>query len=258
MIRAKKSLGQNFLMHARIAERIADAADIMRSDTVFEIGPGTGMLTKPLLARAKKVVAIEADAELAAGLREKFSEEIGEGRLELIEGDIRAFDPSSLPAEYLLAANIPYYLTGEIIRTFLSAPHAPKSMTLLVQKEVAERIARERKGSLLSIAVRTFGEPSYLFTVPRGAFKPAPNVDSAVLRISGIKHPFKNASEETRFFDILRAGFAHKRKLLARNLEATASKEAIAAGFKAANLPERARAEDLSLADWQNLFRALI
>jgi len=258
MIRAKKSLGQNFLMHARIAERIAIESGAKPTDTVFEIGPGTGMLTKPLLERAKKVIAIEADAKLAAGLRETFSSEIAEGRLDLIEDDIRTFDPSSLPSDYILVANIPYYLTGEIIRTFLSAARALASMTLLVQKEVAERIAREKKGSLLSIAVRTFGEPSYLFTVPRGAFTPAPNVDSAVLHIRGIKNPFGNAAEEKRFFDILRAGFAHKRKLLARNLEAVVSKEAIEAGFQAAGIPERARAEDLSLTDWQTLSRTLI
>lgn len=256
MTRAKKSLGQNFLMHARIAERIADAAGITQDDVVLEIGPGTGMLTSPLLARAKKVIAVEADRELAEGLREKFGEEIKNGKLELTVGDIREFNPDSRE-NYSIVANIPYYITGEIIRMFLSANHKPSSMTLLVQKEVAERIARSKKESLLSIAVKTYGTPKYLFTVPRGAFVPAPSVDSAVLTITGITMPFASAREEVRFFEVLRAGFAHKRKLLAGNLTAIAAKEAVAEAFVKAGVPEKARAEDLPLPIWRLLATAL-
>jgi 16S rRNA (adenine1518-N6/adenine1519-N6)-dimethyltransferase len=157
----------------------------------------------------------------------------------------------------MLVANIPYYITGEIIRTFLSTKHKPTSMTLLVQKEVAERIARSKKGSLLQIAVKIFGTPAYEFTVPRGAFKPAPNVDSAVISIRDIKAPFSSAARESRFFEILRAGFAHKRKLLARNLETVAAPEAIIRGFEAAGLDKKARAEDLSLSAWRSLAETL-
>ncbi len=249
-MRAKKSLGQNFLMHARIAERIADAARIETGDTVLEIGPGTGMLTKPLLARAKRVIAVEADGALVRALRETFAAEISARRLELIEGDIRAFDPASIAGPYKLVANIPYYLTGEIIRTFLSAAHKPLSMALLVQKEVAERIARSTKGSLLSVAVKVFGMPRYAFTVPRGAFLPAPDVDSAVITIESIANPFERGGE-ARFFDVVRAGFAHKRKLLARNLEEVAPRERILAALAAAEVPEKARAEDLSVEAWR-------
>lgn len=257
-MQAKKSLGQNFLMHARIAERIADSASLSKEDTVLEIGPGTGKLTRALLVRAKKVIAVEADHELIAPLQETFAIEIADGQLELIEADIRSFDPTSIAGPYALVANIPYYITGEIIRSFLSAPHKPSSMTLLVQKEVAERVARSKKESLLSLSVKAYGTPQYQFTVPRGAFLPAPNVDSAVLSIFNIKNDaFASAESEKRFFDVLHAGFAHKRKFLIRNLEVMASAREVQHAFRQASLPEKIRAEDLSLSDWKRLAQYL-
>lgn len=253
---AKKALGQNFLMHAQTGERIADAAGITKEDTVLEIGPGTGLLTKALLTRAKKVVAIEKDAELLPVLQETFAAEIASGKLELIEGDVRSFDPATLGGEYLLVANIPYYITGEILRQFLSAKHKPTSLTLLVQKEVAERIARDKKGSVLSISVRAYGEPHYRFTVPRGAFRPAPNVDSAVLSVE-LSGGFASLEEEERFFEVVKTGFMHKRKLLAGNLEAIAPKEAVTAALEQAGVPLKARAETLSVTQWRELAKAM-
>lgn len=248
MIRAKKSLGQNFLMHARIAERIALTAGLTQDSVAFEIGPGTGMLTRELLKLSKKVIALEADSELYEKLQGDFAEEISEGRLELLEGDVRAFDPRTLPSRYTLVANIPYYITGEIIRMFLETEHQPERMTLLVQKEVAERIARSKKESILSLSVKAYGQPKYAFTVPRGAFLPAPNVDSAVLTISDIsRENFPNAASEKYFFDLVHAGFAHKRKLLRKNL--------VEAGFDPGALPEKARAEDIPLSEWLVLSR---
>lgn len=249
---AKKSLGQNFLMHARIAERIALSAKLPPDAVVFEIGPGTGMLTRELLKLAKRVIALEADDELFEKLRIDFAPEIAEGRLELVHGDIRTFDIEALPEGYALVANIPYYLTGEIFRMFLSAQNQPSAMTLLVQKEVAERIARSKKESILSLSVKAYGTPKYEFTVPRGAFNPAPNVDSAVLTIRDISRKnfstnslesltFQTAQEE-RFFKILHAGFAHKRKFVRKNLEED--------GLSAGDIPEKARAEDLPLSAW--------
>lgn len=246
-LRARKSLGQNFLMHARIAERIAMVAAI-EGATVLEIGPGTGMLTQQLLLRAERVIAIEADANLFAQLQETFAGELRNGKLELHHQDIRNFDPGSIAGEYSLVANIPYYITGEIIRMFLSAAHQPTSMTLLVQKEVAVRIARDKKESLLSLSVKVYGTPKYEFTVPKGAFKPAPKVDSAVLTIRGISRAnFPSAKVEKRFFEYIRAGFAHKRKLLANNL---AEQDLPVVG-----VTPKARAEDLSLANWLALAR---
>ncbi len=250
MVRAKKSLGQNFLMHARIAERIADVAHLTPEDAVLEIGPGTGMLTRAVLERAGKVIAVEADGELYAELGVTFADAIAAGRLTLAHCDIRDFDLDALPRGYRLVASIPYYLTGEIFRMFLESEAQPRSMTLLVQKEVAERVARSRKESLLSLSVKAYGAPKYEFTVPRGAFKPAPNVDSAVLSVCDISRAnFSTPEEERLFFALVRAGFAHKRKFLAKNLKE--------AGFLPLEVPEKARAEDLALSDWIALVRSM-
>jgi len=243
MIRAKKSLGQNFLMHARIAERIALSAKLSPDTTVFEIGPGTGMLTRELLKLAGRVIALEADRELFEKLQADFADDIASGTLKLIYGDIRTFDISSLPKGYALVANIPYYLTGEIFRMFLAADNQPSAMTLLVQKEVAERIARAKKESVLSLSVKAYGMPKYEFTVKRGAFFPAPKVDSAVLTVRDISRKnFSTPSEEERFFTLVHAGFAHKRKFVRKNLTE--------AGLPAGDIPEKARAEDLPLSAW--------
>jgi 16S rRNA (adenine1518-N6/adenine1519-N6)-dimethyltransferase len=252
-MRAKQALGQNFLMHQATAERIADAAGLTPDSVVLEIGPGTGMLTRSLLARAGKVIAVEADRELVPQLQELFAQEIAAGKLEIREGDIRTFDLTTLPNGYAVVANIPYYITGEIIRFLLTAKQKPISVTLLVQKEVAERIVRSKKESLLSLSVKAYGTPSYKFTVPRGAFRPAPNVDSAVLHIAGIHPPFADEALETRFFEILHAGFAHKRKRLAKNLESVTSAEAISRAFEETGLSSNARSEDVPLTTWKTL-----
>ncbi|TAL66694.1 MAG: ribosomal RNA small subunit methyltransferase A [Bacteroidetes bacterium] len=256
-LRPKKSLGQNFLMHARIAERIALAAKLTPDAVVFEIGPGTGMLTRELLKLAKKVIAVEADKELFERLQTDFSDEIEKGRLELMHGDIRTFDIATLPKGYALVANIPYYLTGELFRMFLESDNQPSAMTILVQKEVAERIvARKKKPldsargkeSILSLSVKAYGTPKLEFHVPRGAFVPAPKVDSAVLTIRDISRKrFASRAEEKLFFALLHAGFAHKRKFVRKNLAD--------AGLPAGNIPEKARAEDVPLPTWLTLAR---
>ena len=254
MIRARKSLGQHFLMHARIAERIALVANLSPDSVVLEIGPGTGMLTRALLARANKVIAVEADGELFEKLQTIFADEIEDSKLELIHDDIRTFNISSLPKNYALVANIPYYLTGEIFRMFLESDNRPCAMTLLVQKEVADRIvARSKpagggsasggKESILSLSVKAYGIPKYEFTVKRGAFKPTPNVDSAVLTIRNISRKnFSTKTEEKKFFELIHAGFAHKRKFARKNL--------LEAGLPRGDIPEKARAEDVSLETW--------
>ena len=246
--------GQNFLMHARIAERIVLAANVGPNDTVLEIGPGTGMLTKPLLAAAGKVVAVEADGALLEGLKNSFSAQITGGKLQLAHADIREFDSETIMEPYHVVANIPYYITGEIIRSFLTAKHKPLSMTLLVQKEVAVRIARAKKESLLSLSVKVYGTPSYCFTVPRGAFFPSPNVDSAVITIQNINQDaFLDIDAENQFFLLIRAGFAHKRKQLANNLEEYFTKESIKHGFDEAKIGAQLRPEDLTLEQWKIL-----
>ena len=260
-MRARKSLGQNFLMHARIAERIAIVAEIKSDDVVLEIGPGTGMLTRELLKKAKKVIAVEADKELFEKLQTNFANEIATGHLELIRGDIRNWDFEmhlnsrySVKDGYVVVANIPYYLTGEIFRMFLEASNQPSSMTLLVQKEVADRIvARDKKESILSLSVKAYGTPKREFLVPRGAFIPAPNVDSAVLTIRNIsRNNFATKKEEEQFFKLLHAGFAHKRKFVRSNLKGFLSEKAL----RVAGVHESARAEDLTLSTWLKLARS--
>jgi 16S rRNA (adenine1518-N6/adenine1519-N6)-dimethyltransferase len=253
----KKSLGQHFLMHPQIAERMVEASGVTSEDTVLEIGPGTGMLTRALCARVRKVIAVETDSELIPQLQTDFSQEISEGKLQLLESDIRTFDTKTITDSYHVVANIPYYITGEIIRQFLETPHKPLSITVLIQKEVAVRIARSKKESLLSLSVKAYGIPKYCFTVPRGAFFPAPTVDSAVLSISDISMPFSSDAVESRFFELLHAGFAHKRKRLAKNLEICAPSAIIAETFSKLGLSPNIRAEDVPLATWKLITEGL-
>ncbi len=254
-MQSKRSLGQNFLMHPQIAERIVMSAQLPENGTVLEIGPGTGMLTRALLAKARKVVAVEADDELVPHLAETFATEITAGTLELIHGDIRSFNPTSLGIPYALVANIPYYITGEIMRMFLEAEHKPYSMTLLVQKEVAERIARSHdKQSILSLSIKAYGVPTYCFTVPRGSFRPAPNVDSAVISIQNIRNDaFSSPMEEKMFFKVLKTGFAHKRKRLAKNLEDLVPASFALESLRSVGLDENIRSEDVPLDSWKVL-----
>lgn len=247
----KKSLGQHFLTNTNIVSSIVDAGEVSARDTVLEIGPGRGVLTEELLKREAKVIAVEKDAELLPFLEEKFKKEIANNRLVLINDDILTFQ---IPDSYKLIANIPYYITGAIIRKFLTAEHQPSKMVLLVQKEVAERIvARDKKESLLSISVKAYGIPKYIKTVKAGSFTPPPNVDSAILLIEDITRDLFQGVSEDRFFEILHAGFAHKRKQLFGNLRAVFDEKFLEERLKRCSIHKNARAEDLSLNDWKNL-----
>ena len=258
MIFAKKSLGQNFLTNTGIVASIVDAASIIPLETVLEIGPGKGILTQELLKRGAKVIAVEKDDELIPFLEEKFKKEIDEKQLILIPDDILNLESAKNTAfnlkDYKLVANIPYYITGLIIRKFLTTKNQPKQMVLLVQKEVAERIIAENgKQSLLSVSVKVYGTPKYIKTVKAGSFTPAPKVDSAILLIDNISKNFFNNITEERFFEVLHAGFAHKRKQLFGNLRAVFDENILREKMKMAEIPENTRAEDLSLENWRKL-----
>ena len=262
----KKSLGQHFLYSKHYLAKIADAAELAAGDLVLEVGPGDGTLTCELLAHGTNVIAIEKDHRLIPLLRQTFAKEIASGKLRVVEGDILHFDISKcFPTvesreSYKVVANIPYYITGAILEKFLSARHQPSSMTLLVQKEVAERItghpstsSGSPKESILSLSVKVYGDPAYVCTVPRGAFAPPPDVDSAVLVIKNIsRRHFSTEKQEERFFALLHAGFAHKRKLLARNLEPLLGKE-YPHILENVGVSANARAEDLPLEQWLKL-----
>ncbi len=250
---AKKSLGQNFLISPRIVDSIVMAGELAVGDLVIEIGPGKGALTEKLLAAGVKVKAIEKDHRLIPVLSERFAAEIRSGRLELIHADVLEMSVTDLgiDAAYKVIANIPYYITGALIRNFLSTETKPELMVLMVQKEVANRvIARDGKESILSLSVKAFARPELIVNVSRGNFFPIPNVDSAVIRLTNIQDPFKDKAAEERFFGIVKAGFAQKRKKLSSNLSSVMTKEDIAERFKKLNLDENTRAEDISLKDW--------
>jgi 16S rRNA (adenine1518-N6/adenine1519-N6)-dimethyltransferase len=257
MIRAKKSLGQNFLRSESALNAIVDAGSTSADDIVLEIGPGEGVLTEKLLKYAGKVVAIEKDNRFISFLQEKFRREITDNRLQIIEGDILNFDENFLDFGeklYKIIANIPYYITGQVIRKFLGSKKQPESMTLLLQKEVAERIvAKDGKESLLSISIKVFGTPKYIKTVGRGSFAPQPNVDSAIIHIGEISRSKFYGINEEKFFEVLRAGFAHKRKLLTKNLETFSAPSKIQKIFKDCGLSEKIRAENLKVSDWIGL-----
>ncbi len=252
---AKKSLGQNFLRSKTALAKIIGAGDLKPDDVVLEVGPGDGVLTLELLARAGKVTSVEKDNRLIPVLRQKFSAEISSGKLDLIHGDILDFSPSShnlKAASYKLIANIPYYITGQLIRKFLESEHQPSRMVLLLQKEVAERVvARDGKESLLSLSVKAYGTARIIAPVPAGSFVPAPKVDSAILAITDISKKFFGPVSEEKFFGILKTGFAHKRKKLAGNLKNSYSY--IENTLKNLGIEQNARPENLSLSDWRNL-----
>lgn len=259
-MKPKKSLGQNFLHSTAALSQIITAAELTTEArppcTVLEIGPGKGFLTEALLKSGAKVVAVEKDDQLYPFLQEKFARAIGAGQLTLIHGDIRAIALDL--GRYRLVANIPYNLTGEIIRRFLESENQPELMVLMLQKEVAERIvARPRHGgasgkeSLLSISVKAFGEPGYVSTVKAGSFFPVPRVDSAILAIKNISRERLQGIAPEKFFSLVRQGFAHKRKTLKNNLpEATNA-------FATCKISENERAENLKLDDWLCLAKNL-
>ncbi len=247
-------LGQHFLRSQKALNTIVKAGNISSDDTVLEIGPGEGVLTRELLQHSGKVIALEKDEELCAVLRDGFSDEIAQGKLELIEGDALRYEPSG---SYKLIANIPYYITGAIIRKFLTATVQPTLMVLLVQKEIAERIARDEKESILSLSVKAYGTPRYITKVPRGSFAPPPNVDSAILLIENISRDFFKDIDEDFFFEVVRLGFSAKRKMLAGNLSARFPKELIQKAFLECGINEKTRAEDIPIGKWNELVQSL-
>jgi 16S rRNA (adenine1518-N6/adenine1519-N6)-dimethyltransferase len=247
----KPKLGQHFLTRPEIAGWVAQAVSLSGVDTVLEIGPGHGILTRELLRVAKKVVALEKDAELVSELRETFSTEIVSGKLVLLEEDVRDFEPSTcshLASTYALVANIPYYITGFIIRQFLTTQKQPKAIAILIQKEVAERIvAKNKKHSLLSLSVYAYGTPKLCKVVKAGAFSPPPNVDSAILSIENIsRERFQNMTQEEHFFETARTAFSQKRKTLGASLKKVLSEE----DFVRCTLDKKTRPEDVSLETW--------
>ncbi len=255
--RAKKSLGQNFLKSGSALKKMVSLPNISSTDTVLEIGPGKGALTKVLLETGCRVIAVEKDDSLIPILQETFATELSSGKLILVHTDILDFNLQTFKLKaytYKIVANIPYYITGLLIRHFLESNTPPESMTILVQKEVAERIvARDNKESILSLSVKVYGTPVYGGVVHKRYFTPIPKVDSAILHIKDIsKKNFAQITEKA-FFDLIHIGFAHKRKTLINNLGEKYSKKIIEVFLTQQKLDLRIRPENLTLSQWLQL-----
>lgn len=274
-LRPRKSLGQNFLVDPTAPDRIAACADLTREDTVLEVGAGVGTLTAALTARAGRVVAVETDPQLAGVL----TTEMGlVSNLEIVHGDILALDPVALlgveeatgaPAQplwgpclphYAVVANLPYYITNAVVRHLLEARVRPSRMVLTVQREVAERMVAEPGDmSLLAVSIRFYGNPRLCLRLKRGAFYPPPKVASAAVRIDVHEAPLFPVDDVGRFFRIVRAGFAQKRKQLRNTLasELSLPAQVVAEALLGAGVDPARRAETLALAEWGRVYAAL-
>ncbi|MBX6334060.1 ribosomal RNA small subunit methyltransferase A [Candidatus Saccharibacteria bacterium] len=254
--RTKKSLGQHWLRDEASLDAMLDAAEIGPDDTVLEIGPGPGALTAKLVERAKQVVTVEFDADLARELPAR----VPAANLQVIQQDILRFDLTSLPAGYKVAANIPYYLTSNLLRVLCESKNPFSKAALLVQKEVAERVcARAGDMSLLSISVQFYCEASLGPVVPAKLFTPPPKVDSQILKLTHRQESLFDDVDTKQFFRIVKAGFSQRRKTLLNALSSglRLSREETAALLEAADIDPAVRAQVLDLDDWYALYEAL-
>ena len=257
--RAKRSLGQNFLVDRRVLARVVDAADLSPSDQVLEIGPGRGALTERLAESAGRVTAVELDDVLAARLSARFADRPG---VRIVAGDARTLDVGELldtSAGYKLVANLPYYAATPIVRRFLEIDDGPGLMVVMVQREVARSMtAAPGQMSLLSVATQLYGSPRVVATVPPRAFRPAPKVTSAIVRIDVYERPALELSSDREFFRLVRAGFSARRKQLRNSLSQGLSLPAsdVERLLARAGIDPKRRAETLSLAEWGSLYEA--
>lgn len=258
-IRPSRALGQNFLVEPGVVERIAETAAIQPGETVIEVGPGLGILTRELLGSADRVIAIELDRELAAHLRSSFA---AESTLELIESDALRVDVSELIAPnevYSVAANLPYSSASAIIRFFLEQPHPPRRLTVMAQREVAERLAANPPGmSILGIATQFYAVPKIAFHVPPSAFVPSPKVESSVITLDMRNELALPPKQRPQLFSLLNSGFRHKRKTLANSIadETRLPKALVADQVAAVGIDPFRRAQTLSLEEWVALARS--
>lgn len=250
---AKKSLGQNFLHAPNVISAMVHTSNITKYSLVLEVGPGKGALTSKLLETGARVIAIEKDDRAIPFLEDKFANEVKNGQITIIHGDVLGYNENLLE-KYTLIANIPYYITGEFIRKFSESQNPPQKMVIMVQKEVAKRIVDEKE-SILSISVKAYGNPKYICSVPRKFFRPIPNVDSAVISIENISKNFfiESKIDEKYFFEVIKTGFAHKRKVVIKNLEEKIDKNTLFSIWERENWSKDLRAENLTLEMWKKI-----
>lgn len=268
---AKKSLGQHFLRCRWVAQTLIKTAGVDSKDTVLEVGPGTGILTRELAKSAKKVIAVEKDKRLAEELKQTLKRE-GVANVAVVAGDIlKKLDLNSIWVKYLthpqlgseerykVVANIPYYLTSKLLRLLLENEPRPEIIVLTVQKEVAERVcAKPPSMNLLALSVQAYGRPEIIKKVPASCFWPKPKVDSAIIKIK-TKPPFWGQTYTyPLFFKIIRLAFSQKRKTLAHSLGRSFGKKEIEKALEKTNLPLTSRPEEISLENWIVLISRLI
>jgi len=267
-IRPSKGLGQNFLVDESVLERILEASQLSPSDIVLEVGPGTGLLTRRLAQVAASVITVELDRKMLPVLAEALR---GCTNVHIVQGDILELDPVTEVAKalgitdvsslrYQVVANLPYYITSAALRHLLAARIRPERLTVMVQREVAQRImAPPGELSLLAISVQVFGAPEIACLVPARAFFPQPKVDSAVLRVRIYDRPRVAAEEQARFFATVRAGFAQKRKQVHNSLTHALHipHEGVLAALAEAGVAPDRRPQTLSIEEWASLAKAL-
>ena len=261
-IQPKKSLGQNFLIDQRALERIVETAELGPEDIVLEIGPGLGTLTRLLAARAGQVVAVELDSRLVEALKKILADF---SNVEIIHGDILELDPAALLTraagfQYKVVANLPYYITSAALRHLLTAAVKPKLMVVTVQLEVAQRITAGPGGmSLLAVSVQFYGRPRIVTRIKAGAFYPSPQVDSAVVRIDLHDSPVVEVDNVDSFFEVVRAGFAQRRKQLRNALAAklTLPPDEVSQALTMAGVNPKRRAQTLSIEEWARVWKEI-
>lgn len=263
--RFSKAMGQNFLINPTVCPRMAEASGAAECAGALEIGPGVGVLTWELAQVAPKVVAVELDWRLFPVLEETLADC---PNVELVEGDVLALDLQALLRERFgegkvaVCANLPYYITSPVIMTLLESRLPLTAVTVMVQKEAARRLCAkpgERECGAVSASVWYHAEPEILFPVSRGSFVPAPNVDSAVIRLTLRERPPVEVEDEQAFFDLVRQGFAQRRKTVANSIAAGGryAKPQVERALTELGLSLAARAEQLTLEDWAGVHNAL-
>ena len=262
-LQARKGLGQHFLVDGSVLKHILSAAELNRDEVVVEVGPGLGVLTQALAEHAGRVVAVEKDENLSRILQETLA---SYGNVSIVNEDILKVDPQALLRErfpdtaahrYKVVANLPYYITSPVLRHFLEATLKPEMIIVMVQKEVARQItAKPGEMSLLSVGVQLYGHPRIVKYVPARSFYPAPDVDSAILKITVYPRPAVDV-EITTFFSVVRAGFSAARKQIVNSLAhgLELSKTEAVSLLEKAGIDPRRRAETLSIEEWGRLWQ---
>ena len=259
-LRAKKSFGQNFLINESIVDEIVEKSNITNEDVILEIGPGLGTLTKKLLKVAKKVIAVELDQDMCNILKSRINDE----NLEIINQDILKLDINEITAKYgkiKVVANLPYYITTPIIMKLLENNYKISTITVMVQKEVGERLVASPNGkdySAITLSVNYYTKSEIIIDVPKENFLPSPKVDSVVVKLQLLDEPPVNIKEKEVLFKLIKAGFSQRRKTINNSLSSNGfDKEKISNILKELDIDSKKRAENLSLQDFANIANSL-